>query len=314
MSAKARVGVIIVAVATLLFVPASFAQEPSLSQVYQAAESGNFTQAQQMMDQVLRNHPNSAKAHFVQAELLARQGRMGAAQAELNTAERLEPGLPFARPQAVQELKRRTAGSGGLNSPSGQIVPAAGSNISVWTVLLGAGLVLLIFLAVRAMRRRTATYIPAGGGAAYGQPSGFGAPGTVQPYSGAAGPMASAGGGMGRGILGGLATGAALGAGMVAGEALAHRLGGGHGAADASSLPLHDAAHQVPDDMGGPDFGISDSSSWDDNMSSGGSDWSYLWFGCLAPYREAFARNAAASGLSVEAKGTARFHSPFSSS
>jgi hypothetical protein len=275
MSAKARVGVIIVAVATLLFVPASFAQEPSLSQVYQAAESGNFTQAQQMMDQVLRNHPNSAKAHFVQAELLARQGRTAAAQAELNTAERLEPGLPFARPQSVQELKRRTAGSGGSQSSSRQIVPAAGSGISVWTVLLGAGLILLIVLAVRAMRRRTATYIPAGGGAAYGASTGYGAPGTVQPYGGgAAGPMASTGGGMGRGILGGLATGAALGAGMVAGEALAHRLGGGHGAAGASPLPSQDVAQQVPDDMGGPDFGISDSSSWDDNMSSGGSDWS----------------------------------------
>jgi len=47
----------------------------------------------------------------VESELLARQGRLREAAAELRTAERLEPGLPFAKPQAVQELERRVGGS-----------------------------------------------------------------------------------------------------------------------------------------------------------------------------------------------------------
>ena len=45
------------------------AAEPSMQEVYQAAQSGNFKAAQSMMDQVLRDHPNSGKAHFVQAEI-----------------------------------------------------------------------------------------------------------------------------------------------------------------------------------------------------------------------------------------------------
>ncbi|HTT39312.1 MAG TPA: tetratricopeptide repeat protein, partial [Burkholderiales bacterium] len=48
------------------------AAEPTIHQVYQAADAGNYREAQAMMDQVLRDHPNSAKAHFVEAELLAR--------------------------------------------------------------------------------------------------------------------------------------------------------------------------------------------------------------------------------------------------
>ena len=213
MSSKTLIGVAALAVAAFMIGPA-LAQEPTLSQVYQAAESGNIAQAQRMMDEVLRAHPNSAKAHFVEAELLAKQGRLAAAEAELSTAERLDPGLPFAKPQAVQELKRRVASSSGLG-----MAPARTSGIPWTTLLLGAGLVALIIVVVRAMRRQTSTSLPAG--------SGYGAPASAQPYaSGPVGP--GGGGGIGSGILGGLATGAALGAGMVAGEALAHRLGGGH--------------------------------------------------------------------------------------
>jgi Flp pilus assembly protein TadD len=53
-----------------------------------------------MMQQVLVAHPNSAKAHFVQAELSARQGNLARAQEELTTAEKLAPGLPFAKPES----------------------------------------------------------------------------------------------------------------------------------------------------------------------------------------------------------------------
>src|ERR1700676_2139477 len=182
MSPKTRAGVAIAAVATLL-IGTAMAQDPSLSQVYQAAESGNLTQAQRMMDEVLRTHPNSAKADFVEAELLARQGRSAAAEAELNTAQRLEPGLPFARPQAVGELKRRITSSRALYSPGRAIAPATGSGISWTTVLFGAAIIALIFVVVRAMRRSTSTYLPAGSGTAYGAPpmTGYGATAPVQP-------------------------------------------------------------------------------------------------------------------------------------
>jgi hypothetical protein len=79
--------------------------EPTVDQIYQAANAGQLPQAQQMVDQVLRSHPDSAKAHYVKAELSARQRDGATAQRELATAERLAPGLPFARPAAVQALR-----------------------------------------------------------------------------------------------------------------------------------------------------------------------------------------------------------------
>ena len=271
MSVKIAIGVTMLALATLMAGPA-LAQEPTLNQVYQAAEAGNYAQAQRMMDQVLRAHPGSAKAHYVEAELLARQGQLAAAGAELDTAKRIEPGLSFAQPRAVEELQRQIGSARQTHSPLDRsVTPAAAGGIP-WTLLLGVGLVVLIVMAVLAMRRRSATYFPASGGAGYVPAS------PAQPYGG--GPFAPASGGIGSGILGGLATGAAVGAGMVAGEALAHRFTEGHGGgAPASSTLANDLGLSVPDnaDMGGTDFGISDGSSWDDNAGGGdmggGSDW-----------------------------------------
>ena len=89
--------------------PAFAEEEATMHQVYLAAEAGKFNEAQSMMDKVLRDHPNSAKAHFVEAELLAKQGLFSNAGVELNTAESLQPGLPFAKPEALQNLKSRIA-------------------------------------------------------------------------------------------------------------------------------------------------------------------------------------------------------------
>src|ERR1700676_3270838 len=70
-----------------------------------AAEAGRFDQAQQMMDQVLKDHPKSAKAHYVQAELYAKEGKTSLARAELAQAEEFDPGLTHENPRSVQALK-----------------------------------------------------------------------------------------------------------------------------------------------------------------------------------------------------------------
>ena len=82
-------------------------------------------------------------------------------------------------------------------------------------------------------------------------------------------------GGIGSGLLGSLATGAAVGAGVVAGEALMHRVLDGHRSEDAfvpTQGDLRDIS-ELPYDMGGNDFGVSDTSSWDDSASGGADDW-----------------------------------------
>jgi hypothetical protein len=252
----------------------AFAADPTLHEVYQAAEAGNYREAQAMMDQVLRDHPNSAKAHFVEAELLAKQGRLADARGELAMAERLQPGLPFAKPGSVEELKARLASSYPVRQPVAS-VPTAATGFSWGPLLLVVGLVVLVVLVVRMLRARSPSAVQGaglpsyGGGAATAQPYGAGGMGPVQP-----------GGGIGSGILGGLATGAAVGAGVVAGEALMHRVLDGHRSDDGldrlANTPIgatqDDLLDKSQDDMGGADFGVSDASSWDDN-SSGGDDW-----------------------------------------
>jgi uncharacterized protein len=242
----------------------TYAADPTLEQVYHAAESGKMAEAQTMMDQVLRDHPNSAKAHFVEAELMAKQGRLTDAKTELATAERLAPGLPFAKPQAVSGLQARLSGSNGLAEGLAQPVRAAGHPFPLSTLLLGVGLLAFILLAARFMMRRTA--LPMMGAPGYGPAA------PMQPYAG--GGMAPMGGGMGSGILGGLATGAAVGGGMVAGEALMHHLLDGN-SGGAQAAPLADSGPFLPsqDDLGGSDFGISDG-SWDNSSSMGADDWS----------------------------------------
>jgi hypothetical protein len=263
---KAIVGLMMLVAVGLASGPV-FAADPTLHDVYQAAEAGKLTEAQAMIDQVLRDHPSSAKAHYVEAELLAKQGRFTNAQAELRTAERLAPGLPFAKPQAVQELRARISPSHGFSQPNAPSAQARTGNGMPWgLLLLGFGGLAFIFFVARWMSRRSPMAIPGGSG-------GYGSGGTLQPYGTGAPPMGPTGGGIGSGILGGLATGAAVGAGVVAGEALMHHLTDGHGSRAIDVPPTGERVISSTDDMGGRDFGISDNDSWDDSSGGGGDDW-----------------------------------------
>ncbi len=271
--------------ATLATALPAQAAEPSLHEVYQAAEAGRMDDAQRMMHEVLQAHPSSGKAHYVEAELLARQGKKELAANELATAEKLAPGLPFASAQSVSSLRASlghtpTTSLGGLPSP-GQAATAntesAPASFPWRLLLLAVGLIAFIAWAIRFMSQRNAGQ-GAPASAAYGAyrpaypqgPSQGG--GMSMPEAGA-----PAGQGLGSRVLGGLATGAAVGAGVVAGEALMHRLMDGH-TGNASSEQHFTGDQDIPDlpstpvnDFGGNDFGISDTSSWDDGGSD--NDW-----------------------------------------
>lgn len=267
---------------TVGFTAPTFAEEDAtMHQVYLAAESGKFNEAQSMKDKVLRDHPNSAKAHFVEAELLAKQGLFSNAGVELKTAEQLQPGLPFAKPEALQKLKSRiSSASHGMIQPNiniaHQSIPSAVKNwIPAVLLILGIGLIVLL---IGFMSRRNSKIIPSNSYAGN-------APGPNMPPVGASGAGSVMGqpttGGMGSGIMGNLATGAALGAGVVAGESLMHHFIDGDKNNVISELPHNDTSPwnrssnmSGTDDMGGIDFGIEDTSSWDDDGASDeGDDW-----------------------------------------
>jgi len=244
--------------------PVLAAGDPTMSQVYDAASAGHVDQAEQMINQVLRDHPQSARAHYVAAEVYARGGESSRARQELETAQRLAPALAFVSPESVEALQTQLAQEQSMQRVPRYSQPHA--PFPMRTVLLVLGGICVLWLIMRRRASQGGLYsqypsaVPAGGGAVnYG------------------GPMGS---GVGSGIAGGLASGLAVGAGVVAGEELAHHFLDGNrhegGALSAGEPP------EAPGnaDMGGSNFGVSDPSSWDDGSGSvggdvgGGDDWS----------------------------------------
>jgi hypothetical protein len=249
------------------------AADATVEQVYQAARAGHLDEAQQLMDQVLKDHPTSAKAHFVEAELSAKAANLGRARTELATAQRLDPSGAFARPEALAALQRQLAGGATARGPTGYY-PAAPRPAVVerrssfpWPIILlvVAGVVIAWALLSRRNRPQYPQYPgsvpPPGGvpGGGYGAPPGYGPAGYGPP----------GGGGMGSGIVGGLASGLAIGAGVAAGEELVRHF------TDRDGNRVEAPPGYVPpppdenSNMGGNDFGVTGGDSWDD--SSGGS-------------------------------------------
>ncbi len=79
--------------------------EPTMHQIYEAATTGRLDKAQEMITEVLANHPKSAKAHWVQAEVYAKANKTNMARDEVLEAERLNPGLTQISAKAVLQLK-----------------------------------------------------------------------------------------------------------------------------------------------------------------------------------------------------------------
>lgn len=246
------------------------ADDPGIHQVYQAAESGHLDQARTMMSQVLKDHPGSAKAHYVAAEIDARSGDLASARAEFQSAEKLAPGLPFAKPNAVQELRnqlypQQLVQPPRVVTPVNAVAPIRASSGQSggfpWATAIGIGLAVWIVWLI--FRRRYQPAAPVYGGYNNGGP----APGPGGYYGGGYPPA-----GGGSGLLGSLGTGLAVGAGVVAGEEIAHRLldGNGERVIERDPVVYRDDPSSQNADMGGNDFGVSDSGSWDSGGDSGG--------------------------------------------
>ena len=287
----------------------SSSAEPTVAQIYQAASTGDLDRANAMVDEVLKAHPNSAKAHYVKAEVSARSGKSEVAKQELATAEQLAPGLPFAKAEAVQQLRNQLSNTGstasnarpatapaantrqmGAPADSGReaAAPAARSGLPWGTILLVGGLALIAFAF---MRRRRAAQAEVGGAAAamtggpaqYGQygPN-YGPQGGVPPAGYGPGPGYPQQPSMGSSLARGVGTGLAMGAGMLAAEEIGHRMFG-HGGAQAGAYNPNSGNANTPSldqiddgmrrnlnsDMGGADFGTNDA-GWDD--AGGGGD------------------------------------------
>jgi len=260
----------------LLVGHASAATDPSTHQIYEAVEQGHLAEAQRMMEQVLRDHPDSAKAHYVAAEVYARAGKLPSAREQLNTAQSLEPGLPFVKAQSLNALEQQLSRGGTSRSPAA----APQSRTSLWFVFAVAAGGVLLWLATR--RRSGPPEVgmsrdPGPAAVAPGVSSTSVPPSVTAPaVPGSAAPSAT--GGIASSLASGLAGGLAVGAGVVAGEALArHFVEGGEPREENTPVVANDAGQDSPNaDSGGTDFGVTDDGSWNDDQGTSGddSDWS----------------------------------------
>jgi hypothetical protein len=256
---------IFIAILALLTAPAWAAPSvPSIHDVYTAATTGHLEQAQSEINQVLAAYPNSGKAHYVDARVLALEGQWAQAANQLELAQRLDPGLPFERQADLQAFQRQIAAHTGHAAN-------AGSPIPMGTVIGGAlGLlaVLMLIAVYRRSRRPQPVQVMPAGWPNPSAPAGFGAQPGAYPQPG--------GGGSG-GFLGAVGTGIGMGAGFAAGEMLVDKLfdhnntGMGQGG---GFMPNADASQALPDDQ---DFGVNDAGSWSDDSGGGGMDDSGGW-------------------------------------
>jgi hypothetical protein len=262
-------------------------------EVEAAIRQGNYTLAEQDLRQAIVEHPQSAKAHYMLAQVLAHEGNIGDAQKEAGQAKAIDPKISFTDPAKFNrfqaELNQALAPSTGAHSgaamaPAGGAAapyaaaeqPAAAqprSRGSIWPWVIGAVIVFLLFGWFR--RRQQSAAINQG----YGN-QGYGAPGPQNPYGNGpypppgyqSGPQG--GSGIGGSILGGLAGGVLGAAAVNAYENHERReeenrgdYAAGNGSNFAPANPQDQAYDQLrnqPIDTGNND------DSWDDNSGGGG--------------------------------------------
>ena len=293
---KSRLGFIKVWLAAALMGLCALAWAlPTPQDIEAAVNSGKLAQAESMLREVIKEKPNSAKAHYELGQVLARETRYAEAQTELVRAKEIDPSMKFAQSadkynevfnKVTQQLTAPTSTAAphqAAASASSAPHPAPSSApLPLSYVWLGIGaLGLIAFLIYRnrpqanlatsaaaatasAPRGFGSQYAPAQGAAPYGQP-GYGQPGYGQPGYG------QPGSGMGAGVAGAVVGGLA---GVAAGYALSKAMEGGseHHAGNAAAP---DQREYIPMDQPAPDMGSFDSGSgsgWDDAGSSSGDD------------------------------------------
>jgi hypothetical protein len=259
-------------------------------EVEAAIQQGNFTLAEQDLRQAIVEHPQSAKAHYMLAQVLAHEGNIGDAQKEANQAKAIDPKISFTSPAKFErfqsELNQALAPSTGARRPAASMREApyaAGeqptavqprSSGSIWPWVIGGVIVVLLFGWFR--RRQQGVMNNQGFGN-----QGYGAPGPQNPYGNGPYPPPGyqqgpqGGSGIGSSILGGLA-GGVLGAAAVNAyenhERREEEQRGDYQSGNDNFAPsnpqdqAYDQLRNQPIDTGNND------DSWDDNSGGGSFD------------------------------------------
>jgi hypothetical protein len=247
---------------------------PSLEDVEHAVHRNDYVSAESMTREVVAAQPNTAKPHYILAEILAHEGKLNEARAQAAQAKQLDPAIRFTTPEKFArfeaELNGGTLAPRVTNAPPRKVAEKSdGGSSFLWIVLIVGGLI--AFFAVR--RRAAPSY------GAYNNPNapvpgqpGYGAPGYPPGYP-------PPGSGVGHGVAAGLG---GLAAGMLAEHLIEGAMGRGH---DANGNPLYTPSGDIapnesvedrPVDFGGSNDwgGDSGGDSGGGFDGGGGGDWS----------------------------------------
>jgi hypothetical protein len=268
--------------ATALWLPAAMAL-PSAEDVQAATQRGDYAGAERLMREVLTAKPDSARGHYVLAEILAHERRFGDAAEHTRRARSLDPAIKFTDPAKFQAfealIEREQRSEAGATQPRGTAVApmaraepmrqASGPGLGTIFLLIG-GLIIFIMLVSAWMRRRTAMQPPM----AMSTAGGYGAAPMGYPPGGMGGPMA----GGGPGLMGvGLAAAGGVAAGMLA-EKLLHghdddnyrRGDGGASAAPGGMIPGSFEDNSAANDLASRDVDFGSGDGWGGGRAGGG--------------------------------------------
>ena len=275
---------------------------PSVPDVEAQLDKGNTAQAESMMREVVAAKPGSARAHYIYAEILAKNAKFADASREAALARQNDPQIRFTKPDQFRSFEQmlereqqrvRTPAPSSLDrlgpsvaAPQRPVVrpaqsvetqaqaPSPGLPGWVWPV----GLAVLAVLAWRMLRRPSGGVpMPSAAGPGYAAAGPYGGSPGYGPMGGMGGGMASSGGGL-MGV--GLAAAGGAAAGMLAERLLerGHESGRsdgffGNNAGYADAAPAQDDAARALEDRN-VDFGTG-GNDWDAGGSvdvGGGSD------------------------------------------
>lgn len=284
-----------VTVAAALWSAGAFAL-PTTSEVDAAVKARNFPQAETLLREVIAAKPQSAKAHYELAEVLAYEARFDDAAAQARQAREIDPKISFTDPDKFRtfekELQREQAAPAQATPTTHAIqqqpvnaAPPMGNGLPGW--VWGLGFAVIAFIVFRMVSRRSAAAMaPQGGYGAgtypnqggYGVQPGYGQPGYGQPGYGQPGFGQAPGGGL---LRTGLAAAGGVAAGMLVEKMLDGRhdddrsglMGGGGGNWDNDSSRAAGELENRPFDAGnGNDWGGDGGGGGSDNFTPSGDD------------------------------------------
>ena len=97
----------VLAASLMVISGAAFAAVPSVTQIEQTMTQKDWATADAQLTEVLQAHPNNARAHYLYAQVLDREGRYADALSQVQQAKTLDPAIKFTDPSRFAATEAR---------------------------------------------------------------------------------------------------------------------------------------------------------------------------------------------------------------